>query len=112
MLHKFRRRQDAIQLPLSKNLLDCVGQVGPIVIFVLAFVMLAVYWIILSPLVDQVIDIHNAQTPAIGLVQTQERADAIHILQLAFAAFVVFVPIVLFLWLILQSLRHREGMVY
>ena len=55
--------------------------------------MLAVYWIILSPMVDKIIDLHNSQG-ALGLAVTQERADAISTLQLAFAAFVVFEPIV------------------
>jgi hypothetical protein len=87
------------------------AQVGPIVVFVLAFIMLAVYWIIMSPMVDQLIDVNNAQT-SLGIVMSQERSDAINVIRLFFAAFVVFTPIVLAIWLILQSLRNSAGRVY
>lgn len=86
------------------------AQVGPIVVFVLAFIMLIVYWIIVSPLVDQLIDTFNQQS-SLGIVLSQERSDAMSVLRLAFAAFVVFTPIVLILWLILQSLRESAGRV-
>ena len=105
------RRRVHQDLLSARHRLGDIGQVGPIVIFVLGFVMLGVYWIMLSPLVDQSIDIEN-NYPVLGMVSTQERSDAIFTLATAFNAFIVFAVVVLVVWLILQSLREREGGVW
>lgn len=73
--------------------------------------MLAVYWIILSPLIDQSIDIHNSLASS-DIVSTQERSDAVNILHVSYNAFPIFALIVLVIWLLLQSLREREGGVF
>lgn len=73
--------------------------------------MLAVYWIIVSPMVDQLINVSNQQA-GLGIVMSQERSDAINVIRLFFAAFVVFTPLILAMWLILQSLRNSAGQVY
>jgi len=87
------------------------GQVGPLVVFVLAFIMLGVYWIILSPIVDETILVHNNFDPTV-VPLSQDRANAISLLSTSFDLYLVFVVIILVIWLLLQSLREREGGVY
>lgn len=87
------------------------GQLGPVVIFVLGFIMIAVYWIILSPIVDMIIKIHNNFDPTI-VPYSQERADAIFTLSTAYKGYLVFAVLVLVVWLLIQALREREGRVY
>jgi len=73
--------------------------------------MLGVYWIILSPIVDQSILIHNNFDPTV-VPLSQDRANAISLLSNAFDVYLIFVVVILVIWLLLQSLREREGGVY
>jgi Fe2+ transport system protein B len=89
--------------------LDETGQLGPIFIFTMGIVLIAFYYTILSPMMYEFTELHQAMQASGEWAIPASKVRAMIMLQYAWKAIVVIAPILLMLWLIMASLRENSG---
>ena len=88
---------------------DDKAQVAGIVIFVTTFCVVALFLIILGPIMQEATDVHNRMVLE-GYAVTDERAEVMVMLQTAFTWGAPLITVLfLFVWVVLNALRERTG---
>lgn len=97
-----------VKRPLNQN---SDAQVAGIFIISMGLIMIALYVLILCPLMAECTDVSN-NAVADGQIMSTQRAGALSILQLAFNFVPVFAILMLVAWGILNALMERTTVTY
>lgn len=94
---------------LNHIYLNDQAQLGPLFIFIMGIVLIGFYYTILSPLMYDLTDVHQGMQDSGLYPIPSDKIEAMIMLQFAWKALPLICFIILFVWLIMKSLRENSG---